>query len=102
MLKQMHNQFAPVFSYEQTGASVQGRPIYLVKLGAGSTHLLLWSQMHGDEPTATASLFDVFNFLMLNWDRSPAREILRNTTILAVPMLNPMLCLIQPLQLLVK
>lgn len=23
----------------------------------------MWSQMHGDEPTATAALFDIFNFI---------------------------------------
>jgi hypothetical protein len=26
--------------------------------------VLLWSQMHGDEPTATSALFDVFEYLI--------------------------------------
>ena len=26
-------------------------------------HVLLWSQMHGDEPTATVALFDVLDYI---------------------------------------
>src|SRR5690606_3927588 len=47
----------------QIGASVQGRSIYEVEYGKGDKKVMLWSQMHGDEPTATMALFDLFNFL---------------------------------------
>src|SRR4051794_19474957 len=41
------------FEVSKVGLSTQGRDIYRVKIGKGKTKVLLWSQMHGDEPTAT-------------------------------------------------
>ena len=38
--------------------------------GTGPRHVLLWSQMHGDEPTATAALFDVFEYFRRHRERS--------------------------------
>jgi hypothetical protein len=49
----------------------------------------MWSQMHGDEPTATSSLVDMFAFLQANRDKKWVREIEEKLTIRAVPMLNP-------------
>ena len=34
-----------------------------LSLESGEVHVLLWSQMHGDESTATMALFDIFNFI---------------------------------------
>ncbi|WP_400262537.1 hypothetical protein ACFX5U_03680 [Sphingobacterium sp. SG20118] len=45
------------------GKSVQQRAIYELTYGQGKKKVMLWSQMHGDEPTATMALFDLFNFL---------------------------------------
>ena len=89
MLNNLKDQFPDVFHFESIGQSVQKRPVYLVRLGKGPTKILLWSQMHGDEPTATAALFDVFYYLMKNRDGAFVRDILEKTTLLAVPMLNP-------------
>ncbi len=89
MLEELQRQFPKSFNYEQIGESIEKRSIHLVKLGKGKTKILLWSQMHGDEPTATAALFDVFNFLLKNSQTKFAKDILDNVTILAVPMLNP-------------
>jgi hypothetical protein len=51
--------------------------------------VLLWSQMHGDEPTATSALFDIFEYLhRRRADPAPAR-ILAQLTLHVVPMLNP-------------
>ena len=52
-----------VFEIERVGESIRNRDIWLVKAGTGKTKVMLWSQMHGDESTATQALFDVFNFL---------------------------------------
>ena len=41
-----------MFSMEQLGQSVEGRSIHHLRVGTGGTAILLWSQMHGDEPTA--------------------------------------------------
>lgn len=72
------------------GFSVEGREIFRLKAGSGNISILLWSQMHGDEPTATMALFDLFNFLTAQDSFDPLRKkILEHVTIHAVPMLNP-------------
>jgi hypothetical protein len=73
---------------EEVGRSVQGRFIHLVTLGTGPRHVLLWSQMHGDEPSATPALLDIADTL-LGSSTSEARAILDGLTLLMVPMLNP-------------
>ena len=46
--------------------------------------------MHGDEPTATAALLDIFNFLSANDSFDSLRKsILQNLEIHFIPMLNP-------------
>src|SRR3954467_7462031 len=47
---------APALRVTDVGQSIQGRPIRAVTFGTGPTTVLLWSQMHGDESTATMSL----------------------------------------------
>ena len=58
-----------LFTVEKIGESVEGRSINHVRAGTGPIGVLLWSQMHGDEPTATAALFDLFEYL-----RAPSRR----------------------------
>lgn len=73
---------------EKAGESIEGRTIYHVTVGEGPYHVLLWSQMHGDEPTATAALFDVFDYLRRR--REPAvQRLLGTLTLHVIPMLNP-------------
>jgi hypothetical protein len=71
------------------GRSLQGRAIRAVTFGDGPTTVLLWSQMHGDESTATMALADIVRFLA-EATTAPLRERLRRAlTIVFVPMLNP-------------
>jgi hypothetical protein len=73
----------------EIGRSLQGRPLRAVAFGQGSVKVLLWSQMHGDEATATMALADIFRFLS-EAPRDPLRERLRRELSLTfVPMLNP-------------
>ena len=44
------------------GRSYLGRPIHLLTLGSGERKVLLWSQMHGDEPSATPALLDLVDY----------------------------------------
>lgn len=78
------------FKVDKVGKSVEGRDIYLLSLGSGKTKVFMWSQMHGDEPTATAALFDMFNFFS---DENAFPELkkffLSNLSIHIIPMLNP-------------
>jgi hypothetical protein len=73
---------------EEVGRSFEGRPIHLLKAGRGPRHVLLWSQMHGDEPSATPALLDVAAYLATR-DEPAARRVLDELTLLMVPMLNP-------------
>lgn len=78
-------------SVSQVGESLEKRAIYQVKAGTGQTNVLLWSQMHGDEATATMALFDIFRFLQAKEDGFDElrQTILKNTALHFVPMLNP-------------
>ena len=79
--------FKNVFEITEIGKSVQQRPIHQVKIGTGKTKILMWSQMHGNEPTTTKGLFDFFNFL--SKDSELAQQIKNKYTLLCIPMLNP-------------
>ncbi len=74
---------------EEVGRSYANREIYQVEFGKGATKIFLWSQMHGDEPTATSSLIDMFAYLQKNRDKEWVKELEKTLTIRAVPMLNP-------------
>jgi beta-lactamase class A len=74
---------------ERIGRSAGGRPLQLVRFGAGDARVLLWSQMHGDETTASRALADIFHFIASQPDDPRVRRWAERLTILAVPMLNP-------------
>jgi len=74
---------------ESLGESVQGRPIRLLTLGSGPRPVLLWSQMHGDEPSATPALLDLADYLLDHRGEREVDAVLRELTVLLVPMLNP-------------
>lgn len=78
-----------IFSVDELGKSVEGRSIYCIKFGAGSRKILIWSQMHGDEPTATGALLDILNYLTKNQSTDFVKLISANLTISIIPMLNP-------------
>ena len=71
------------FEITVLGRSIQGRDISMISVGEGDIQVLLWSQMHGDEPTATASIFDMVNYLKTN------KTLINNVTVHFIPMLNP-------------
>lgn len=74
---------------EIVGRSAEGRAIEVVRFGGGPTRVLLWSQMHGNESTATMALADLFAFLADNPAHPIARRLADRLSIEAVPMLNP-------------
>lgn len=73
----------------EAGRSAEDRPIRWLSAGDGPTAVLLWSQMHGDESTASMALADVVRFVH-DWPDHPlVRTILDGTTLHLVPVLNP-------------
>ena len=75
--------------FERVGSSLEGRSINMVSMGTGPFRVLLWSQMHGDEPTATAALFDVFEYFQRHRNDPAVQRILSSLTLYVIPMLNP-------------
>ena len=79
----------PKFQVSKVGSSIEGRDLSLISIGNGTTDVFLWSQMHGNEPTATQAIFDILNFLDSQSFVAEKREIFRNLRIHFLPMLNP-------------
>ena len=80
-------RYKSVFEISEIGKSVVQKSIFQVKIGTGKTKILIWSQMHGNEPTTTKGLFDFFNFLAS--DNETANYIKETYTLVCIPMLNP-------------
>lgn len=80
-----------VLNVSEIGQSFEGKSIYELQYGNGTKTVMLWSQMHGNEPTATMALFDLFNFLESKDTQSAAvRNLLKKELdIHFIPMLNP-------------
>ena len=74
---------------ERVGESGEGRPLTLYTFGKGPVTVFLWSQMHGDESTATMALADIFSFFHKNPDDPIVRRIRDQVTVVVLPMLNP-------------
>jgi len=74
----------------EIGRSMEGRSINMITAGKGREKVLLWSQMHGDETTATLALLDIFNFLVRKEVQNAWVDALfQQTSIHVIPMLNP-------------
>ncbi len=74
-----------VFAY-----STEGRAIEQIIWGEGEKKVLIWSQMHGNEPTGTMALADLLVFLCSDDDYNELRQFLRNELCICfVPILNP-------------
>jgi len=71
------------------GESAEGRAIRHITFGSGPTTVLLWSQMHGNESTASMTLADVIRFFHDSPEHPLARRIAQGATIHMIPMLNP-------------
>jgi hypothetical protein len=78
-----------LFQLETIGTSVEGRPLFHLWFGRGPTKVLLWSQMHGDEPTATSALLDLIELVQRHRAAPEVDRLLGALTIHVVPMLNP-------------
>lgn len=52
---------------KEVGKSSLGKPIYMMTLGNGKTKVVAWSQMHGNESTATLAMLDLLSI----WEKHP-------------------------------
>ncbi|HEY9540676.1 MAG TPA: M14 family zinc carboxypeptidase [Luteimonas sp.] len=77
------------FQVEEVGSSAEGRPLRHVSWGDGHTRVLLWSQMHGDESTASMAIADLFRFLGEHPDHPLVQRLREGTTLDFLPVMNP-------------
>lgn len=77
------------FTVKVVGKSVEGRELKLISIGHGKKKIFMWSQMHGDEPTATAALFDIFNFINDTTNKNFCTALFEKVTLYFLPMVNP-------------
>lgn len=79
-----------IFNIYKVGKSISGRDISLITIGKGSKKIFLWSQMHGDESTATRALFDLTRFFSSHDEFDIYRsKIFNSVSLFILPMLNP-------------
>ena len=76
-------------AHREIGRSIEGRSINLVTIGSGPRNVMLWSQMHGDESTATLALLDILHFFIGEHRLPWVVETLRSLSIHCIPMVNP-------------
>lgn len=79
----------PSIDISEVGTSIEGRSLHLISMGSGPVDVFLWSQMHGDEPTATQAIFDILNFFAGSYYKEEKQDILSRLRIHFLPMLNP-------------
>jgi hypothetical protein len=77
------------FRVRVVGESAEGRPLRTISFGRGPVSVLLWSQMHGDESTATMALADLYALVAEKSNHRVVRTILEGLTVHTLPMLNP-------------
>jgi hypothetical protein len=78
-----------LFEIQLLGHSVEDRPIRMVSIGNGDIDVLMWSQMHGNESTATRSIVDLLSFIAENSKQKSVNSLLQDLRIHFIPMLNP-------------
>ncbi len=81
--------YGDVVRVVERGTSGEGRPIRVLGVGTGPEKVLLWSQMHGDEPAATCALVDLLAHLVATREEPATKVLLSRLTLLVLPMLNP-------------
>ena len=89
ILESLQSSLEGILKIEQIGASSEGRSINLLTMGSGKKKIFMWSQMHGDEPTATMGILDLLSYFRSYRSAQEVDKILAETKLLILPMLNP-------------
>jgi hypothetical protein len=72
------------------GRSYEDRPIYGLQWGTGPCRILLWAQVHGNEPTSAQALGDLMHWLLSKDEEDALRQELgERLTIYLIPQVNP-------------
>lgn len=71
----------------EVGKSVLGQPVYQFSIGNGPVNVLAWSQMHGNESTATLAMLDLLYSMDKNTELKD--RLFSKITLDFIFMLNP-------------
>ncbi len=89
--KELHHYIEdklPTWHKHTLGKSYRGKKIFSYSLGSDTgKKVLMWSQMHGNEPFSTYALVLAMEFLQT--DHELSRLVRESLNIIAIPMLNP-------------
>ena len=88
-LQRLRDTSPGLFQVEEVGHSVEGRSLQVVRVGSGPLRVLLWSQMHGNEPTATTALLGLLEYVRHHREHPRVARMLSALTLDALPLLNP-------------
>ena len=78
------------FAVRTIGKTQEDRPIQEISWGEGRIEIIAWSQMHGDEATATLALADIFRLLSSSGALSQEikQKLHQKITLRIIPRLN--------------
>lgn len=76
-----------VLGLDAVGRSVEGRPLYLARVGNGPTTLMIMTQQHGDEPLGTEAALRLLKDV--TGPDADAQAVRDNLTLLVMPRVNP-------------
>lgn len=79
----------PAITHQVIGASYLGTPIHRLSMGRGPIVVLAWTQMHGNESTATAAVLDWLKLLAEETPSDLPKQWQDLLTLHVIPMLNP-------------
>ncbi|KAB2814426.1 M14 family zinc carboxypeptidase [Phaeocystidibacter luteus] len=77
------------YNCKDIGASLEGRSIEEYTWGKGSRGLIAWSQMHGNEATATFAIHDLLLYLQMYTEEAWVKELESRIHFRMIPMVNP-------------
>lgn len=88
--QELITEWSSHFAIRELGKTEEGRPIHEVKWGDGPIQVIAWSQMHGDEATATMALADIFRLLSTSGETSVEikQKLHQKITLRIIPRLN--------------
>lgn len=88
--QELMTEWSTHFDVRELGKTEEGRPIQEVKWGEGPIQVIAWSQMHGDEATATMALADIFRLLSNTGELNTEfkQKLHQNITLRIIPRLN--------------
>ncbi|MFM6915607.1 MAG: M14 family zinc carboxypeptidase, partial [Aquirufa sp.] len=88
--QELMTEWSSHFEVRELGKTEEGRPINEVRYGKGPVQVIAWSQMHGDEATATMALADIFRLLSTSSELSTEfkQKLHQNITLRIIPRLN--------------